>query len=105
MTGRRIHPADVSAFAREVVAQRALVLIAVAGVCHLAVEIGLTPGDWSARAERITTAAIDAMAAVGAIFWIRAGTTPADPALRPRSSNGRPLVEAEPSPPAQHPRM
>ena len=90
----RVTPAQVSAVAREVVAKRALILMAVAGGCHLLVAAGWMPGDISEGAEQVTTGVIDAVAAVGAIFWIRTGTTPADPTLQPKSTNGLPLVES-----------
>jgi hypothetical protein len=97
-TGRRVGPADVSRFAREVVARRALILLAVAAVLHVGVASGWLPGDISEGAEATVAGIIDGIAAIGAIFWVRSGTTPADPALAPVSSNGVALVEA----PAQH---
>lgn len=94
MTARRVRPADVSRWAREIVAKRALILLAVAAVGHIGVTAGWLPGDISESAETTVAGIIDGIAAVGAIFWIRTGTTPADPALAPTSSNGVPLVEA-----------
>jgi hypothetical protein len=94
----RVQPADVSRFAREVVAKRALILIAVAAVCHLLVQTGVLPTGISEQAEGWTISIIDGIAAVGAIFWIRGGVTPANPKYAPTSNAGVPLVEA----PAQH---
>lgn len=84
----------VSGWAREIVAKRLLIAAAVAAVAHLLVGTGLVPPGVSEQAELWTVSIIDAIALVGAIWWARAGTTPADPALQPTSSNGRPLVEA-----------
>jgi hypothetical protein len=95
---RRVQPADVSRWAREIVARRLLIAAAVAAVAHLLVGTGLVPDGISEQAELWTVSVIDAVALVGAIFWVRTGTTPADPALAPTSSNGEPLVEV----PAQH---
>jgi hypothetical protein len=78
------------------VAKRAVILIAVAAVCHLLVQTGVLPTGISEQAEGWTVSIIDGIAALGAIFWIRSGTTPADPALAPTSANGLPLVEAPP---------
>lgn len=91
---RRIRPDDVSRWGRMIVAKRALVLIGVAGFCHLLVLTGLLPDSVGEQAQVVTVSAIDAIAAVGGIFWIQSGTTPADPKLQPTSTNGKPLVEA-----------
>lgn len=95
MTGRRrVDPAKVGGWAREIVARRALILIAVAAVVHVLVLTGALPDSVSEQAEAWTVSVLDALAAVVGIFWIRSGTTPADPALGPRSTSGAPLVEA-----------
>lgn len=94
MTGRRVQPGDVSRWAREIVAKRALILLGVAGVLHVVVLTGAVPTGFSEQAEAWTASVIDAIAAIGAVFWIRTGTTPADPKLAPTSTNGVPLVEA-----------
>lgn len=91
---RGIDPVKVGGWAREVVARRALILIAVAAVAHVLVLTGAVPEGISEQAEAWATSILDALAAVVGVFWIRSGTTPADPALAPRSSNGLPLVES-----------
>lgn len=93
MTGAGRFGRRVSGWAREVIARRALIVAAVAGGAHFAVARGWMPGDWSQTAEDTTTGLIDLVGLVAAVFWARTGTTPADPALQPMSTNGVPLVE------------
>lgn len=94
--------ARVSGLAREIVAKRALILAALAAVLHIGVTAGWLPGDISEGAEQAVAGIIDAVAAVGAVFWIRSGVTPADPTLAPRSTGGVPLVEATTLDPGGH---
>lgn len=94
--------ARVSGLAREIVAKRALILAALAAVLHVGVTAGWLPGDISEGAEQAVAGVIDAVAAVGAIVWIRSGVTPADPALAPRSTAGALLVETTTLDPGGH---
>lgn len=80
--------ADVSRWAREVVAQRALIVTAGTALVHAAVVIWALPPTLDATAPVVVGSAIDLVGVLAAVLWARAGVTPADPALAPKSADG-----------------
>lgn len=84
--------ADVSRWAREVVAQRALIVTAVTAIIHAAVVIWALPPTLDATAPVAVGSAIDLVGVLAAVLWARAGVTPAAPAKQPRASDGTALV-------------
>jgi hypothetical protein len=85
---------EVSAFARAIVAKRAVITAAITTLVTLGIIPQTTGGSLEHWLEVVATAA----GLLGGIVWTQRGTTPADPALQPKSSNGTPLVEAASSP-------
>ena len=74
------------------VLKRAAVVAAVGLLSHLAVVYGLLPdGAGDLVVERVGMT-LDALAVIVGLFYVQAGTTPADPSLAPRSSDGQAYV-------------
>lgn len=82
----------VSAFARAVVLKRAAIVFAAGVGAHLLVVYGILPDTAGPVVVDRVGQTIDFIAAVIGVFVIQAGVTPADPALAPRSADGRALV-------------
>lgn len=85
---------DVARWAREIVAQRALVVILIVLAVHGAIAVHVVPSSWTD--DQVGTWVghlVDSIGAVAAIWWARSAVTPADVNLGPRSANGLPLVE------------
>lgn len=82
--------AKVTGFAREIVAKRVTL---VNGLTAAVTFFGI-PAATSGPLEKGLQIGLTVAGFIGSITWARAGTTPADPALTPTSSNGNPLVES-----------
>lgn len=79
--------------AREIVAKRTAIVGGATVIGGALVTFDVIPADLSAKGLGLVLAGLGILQAVVTALWARAGTTPADPALLPTSSNGIPLVE------------
>ncbi len=83
---------DVGRWAREIVAKRALVVGLATILLGAAVSYGWLTGAQQANVAKGVDLALTILGLAVAAFWARSGTTPADPALGPTATDGRPLV-------------
>jgi len=84
--------ADVSRWAREIVAKRALIVGVVTVALGAAVSYGWLNAAQEANAAKAVDLALTVLGLLVAAFWARQGVTPADPDLVPKSADGQLLV-------------
>jgi len=86
----------VSGWAREIVAKRVLIVAAAVGVADFLVQTGLIPDEMTEQTDTLVSRGIYVIGLIGGIFWARAGVTPSNPDLQPKTNTGVPLVPADP---------
>lgn len=85
--------ARIGVIAREIVAKRVTILLALGVALGVLVQLHVIPSGLSDDVTRYAGEALAALGAIVGVAWARTATTPADPALAPTSSNGLPLTE------------
>jgi len=84
--------ADVGRWAREIVAKRALIVGVATLLLGAAVSYGWLTGAQQAGIAKGIDLALTVLGLAVAAYWARSGVTPADPALAPKTTDGRLLV-------------
>lgn len=95
MTGRHgveEFGAEVSTFARAIVAKRVTILAGAGIILGELVRAGLLPDAVSGRVSTLLGVTLDILGVLTGIIWAQAGTTPAAVALQPKDLNGTPLL-------------
>lgn len=85
-------PRSMSGWAREIVAQRALIVGAVTAVLHFTVVFFALPPSLESSVPASVGSLIDALGLIAAVVWARAGVTPL---AAPRATDGTPLIRQD----------
>lgn len=90
----------VGAWAREIVAKRVLLMQAIGVALSVLVLAHVLDVHQSETVTNGVVGAINGLASLVGVLWSRDATTPADPALQPKSTTGEPLVPVTTAPAA-----